>query len=84
VLATDGFLVGTRRRDGQATPRLAAAEGGDRLPGLCQPLRRPAGDEVLVKTRYTQIWAFQRDGKQLWTVTMREVTRPLTSRCPWT
>ena len=23
--------------------------------------------DVLVKTRYTQIWAYNRDGKQLWT-----------------
>ena len=28
--------------------------------------RRPT--DVLVKTRYTQIWAFNRDGQQLWTV----------------
>jgi hypothetical protein len=28
----------------------------------------PRATDVLVKTRYTQVWAFNRDGKQLWTV----------------
>jgi hypothetical protein len=68
VVCADGELISLAGADGSVLRRcplppeatdclvFANLSGGD----------RPT--DVLVKTRYTQIWAFNRDWKQLWTV----------------
>ncbi|MCL4789048.1 MAG: hypothetical protein KJ070_20015 [Verrucomicrobia bacterium] len=68
VLCGDGFLFELDGATGREKRRLPLPkDAGDclvfvNLSGNSRPT------DMLVKTRYTQIWAFSRDWKQLWTV----------------
>lgn len=68
VLSGDGFLFELDGATGREKRRLPLPkDAGDclvfvNLSGNSRPT------DVLVKTRYTQIWAFNREWKQLWTV----------------
>ena len=68
VLCADGFLVELDGATGKEKRRLPLPKGATdcltfvNLSGNARPT------DVLVKTRYTQIWAYDRNGKQLWTV----------------
>jgi hypothetical protein len=68
VLLTDEFLVELDGRTGRERRRLPIpAQASD-----CLVFANLSGDEhaseVLLKTRYTQIWALDYNGKKLWTV----------------
>lgn len=68
VLCTEGFLVELDGATGKEKRRLPLPKDATdclvfaNLSGQARPT------DVLVKTRYSQIWAFDRHGKQLWTV----------------
>jgi sialidase-1 len=68
VLATKGFLVELDGATGREKRRLPLAKDATdclvfaNLSGGSRPT------DVLVKTRYTQIWAYDRQGQSLWTV----------------
>ncbi|MBE0544392.1 MAG: hypothetical protein IH623_23875 [Verrucomicrobia bacterium] len=68
VLSTEGFLVELDGATGREKRRLSLPKDATdclvfvNLSGNARPT------DVLVKTRYTQIWAFDRNWKQLWTV----------------
>ncbi len=68
VLLTDGFLVQLKGSTGRELRRFSIpAQAAD-----CLVFANLSGSEratdVLVKNRYSQIWALDRDGNQLWTV----------------
>jgi len=68
VLCGDGFLFELDGATGKEKRRLPLPkDAGDCLVfANLSGNKRPT--DVLVKTRYSQIWAFNRDWKQLWTV----------------
>lgn len=69
VLCGDGFLFELDGATGREKRRLPLPKDA----GDCLAFVNVSGNlrptDVLVKTRYTQIWAFNREWKQLWTVT---------------
>lgn len=68
ILATEGFLVELDGATGREKRRLALPRDATDCLVFVNLSGRARPTDVLVKTRYTQIWAFDRDGKQLWTV----------------
>ncbi len=69
ILATDGFLVELDGKTGKEKRRLPIpAEASDCIVFANLSGKKHASD-VLVKNRYRQIWAYDVQGKLLWTVT---------------
>jgi len=69
VLCTEGFLVELDGATGKEKRRLLlpTKDATDCLV-FANLSGKSCATDVLVKTRYTQIWALDRDGRQLWTV----------------
>lgn len=68
IVCTEGFLVELEGATGRERRRVAIpAEATDCLV-FADLAGRGRAAEVLVKTRYTQIWAMDYSGRQLWTI----------------
>ncbi len=70
LVAADCAVVELDGRTGQEKRRFAIPPGASDCLVFCNLSGGDRATDVLVKTRYTQIWAFNRDGQQLWTVEM--------------
>ena len=68
VLAAEGALVELDGRTGQERRRFPLPKDATDCLVFANLSGGPRATDVLVKTRYTQIWAFDRAGRQLWTV----------------
>lgn len=68
VLCADGFLVELEGATGKEKRRLPLPKGATDCLTFVNLSGNARATDVLVKTRYTQIWAFDRNWKQLWTV----------------
>ena len=68
VLATEGFLVELDGATGQEKRRLPLPPEASDCLVFADLSGRGRATDVVVKTRYSQIWAFDRDWKLLWTV----------------
>ena len=68
VLATEGFLVELDGAAGREKRRLPLPKNATDCIVFANLSGHAHASDVLVKTRYTQIWAFDHAGKQLWTV----------------
>jgi len=68
VLLTRGFLVELDGASGRERRRLPLPNEATDCLVFANLSGGPRATDVLVKTRYSQIWAFTRDGKPLWTV----------------
>lgn len=69
VLLTEGALVELDGGTGRERRRFALPAGATDCLVFANLSGGPRATEVLVKTRYTQIWAFDRNGRPLWDVT---------------
>lgn len=67
VIASDGFLVELDGRTGRERRRLPIPKGASDCVAFARLSGRPQAD-VLVKTRYTEIWAYAYSGEPLWHV----------------
>ena len=70
VLCTKGFLVELDGATGEERRRFAIPGGATDCLVFCDLSGRGHAGEVLVKNRYRQIWAYNRDGGLLWTSEM--------------
>lgn len=70
VLATEGALVELDGATGRERRRMPLPPDATDCLVFANLSGGPRATDVLVKTRYTQIWAFRRDGRPLWTVEM--------------
>jgi len=70
ILATKGYLVELDGRTGREKRRIAIPPEATDCLVFADLAGRGRPQEVLVKTRYTQIWAYSREGKLLWTCRM--------------
>ncbi|MCU0874531.1 MAG: hypothetical protein MUE50_19520 [Pirellulaceae bacterium] len=68
VLCTEGFLVELDGATGRERRRFPLPKDASDCLVFANLSGGPRATDVLVKTRYTQIWAFHRDGRQLWTI----------------
>jgi len=68
VLCADGWLVELDGATGHERRRLVLPKDATDCLTFVNVSGNPRATDVLVKTRYTQIWAFNHDWKQLWTV----------------
>jgi hypothetical protein len=68
VLCTDGFLVELEGATGREKRRLPLPQGASDSLVFANFSGGSRATDVLVKTRYSRIWAFDRGGKQLWMV----------------
>ena len=68
VLCAEGFLVELDGATGREKRRLPLPQDAADCLVFANLSGQPRATDVLVKTRYTQIWAFNHDWKQLWTV----------------
>lgn len=68
VLCADGILLELDGATGRERRRLPIPKDSSDCLAFVNLSGGPRATDFLVKTRYTQIWAFNRDGKQLWTV----------------
>ena len=68
VLATAGFLIELDGSTGVERRRFPLPKDATDCLVFANLSGGPRATDVLVKTRYTQIWAFNREGRQLWTV----------------
>jgi len=68
VLCTEGFLVELDGATGRERRRFPLPKDATDCLVFANLTGGPRATDVLVKTRYTQIWAFDRNGRQLWTV----------------
>jgi len=68
VLSTEGFLVELDGATGRERRRFPLPKDASDCLVFANLSGGPRATDVLVKTRYTQIWAFNREGRQLWTV----------------
>ncbi|MCL4179555.1 MAG: hypothetical protein KJ072_17640 [Verrucomicrobia bacterium] len=66
VLCTDGYLVELDGATGSERRRFPLPKDATDCLVFANLSGGPFPAEVLVKTRYTQIWAFDRDGRSLW------------------
>jgi outer membrane protein assembly factor BamB len=69
VLAADGFVVELNGATGEEKRRLPIPKESSDCIVFCDLSGVGRPTDFLVKTRYHQIWAFDREGKELWTVT---------------
>jgi len=70
VLCTEGFLVELDGPTGMERRRLPLPKDATDCLVFANVSGGRHASDVLVKTRYSQIWAYSREGKQLWTVAM--------------
>ena len=68
IVATDRNVVEIDGRTGQEKRRFEIPQDASDCLVFCNLSGGERATDVLVKTRYSQIWAFDHDGKQLWTV----------------
>ncbi len=68
VLCAKGHLVELEGASGKEKRRWPLPENATDCLVFANLSGKPRPTDVLVKTRYTQIWAFDRDGRQLWAV----------------
>lgn len=68
VLCTDRFLVELDGATGKEKRRLPLPKDATDCLVFANLSGGPRATDVLVKTRYSQIWAFDREWRQLWTV----------------
>ncbi len=68
VLCTEGFLVELDGATGRERRRFPLPKDATDCLVFANLSGGPRATDVLVKTRYTQIWAFDQRGRQLWTV----------------
>jgi hypothetical protein len=68
VLGADGFLVELDGATGRERRRFPSPKDASDCLVFANLSGGPRATDVLVKTRYTRIWAFDREGRQLWTV----------------
>jgi len=68
VLATAGFLVELDGKTGRERRRFPLPQDATDCLVFANLSGGPRATDVLVKTRYTQIWAFDDQGRQRWTV----------------
>jgi len=67
VLCTEGYLVELEGATGKEKRRWPLPKDATDCLVFANLSGAAHGADVLVKTRYTQIWAFNREGSQLWT-----------------
>jgi hypothetical protein len=67
IVAADRVIVELSGTNGQEQRRFAIPQDASDCIVFCNLSGRTRAEEVLVKTRYTQIWAYNRAGEQLWT-----------------
>jgi len=70
ILSTNGFLVELDGATGKERRRLPLPKDATDCLVFANLSGNPRATDVLVKDRYTQIWAFNYDWKQLWTAKM--------------
>jgi len=68
VLCTKGFLIELEGATGRELRRIPIPDEATDCLVFCNLSGGSRPTDVLVKDRYHQIWAFNRDGKLLWTV----------------
>jgi hypothetical protein len=68
VLCTEGFLVELDGATGKEKRRMPIPKDATDCLVFANLTGGPRAADVLVKTRYSQIWALDREGKTLWTV----------------
>jgi hypothetical protein len=68
VLCTEGFLVELDGATGREKRRLPLPKDATDCLVFANLSGNARATDVLVKTRYTQIWAYDRNWKQLWTM----------------
>jgi hypothetical protein len=68
VLCAEGFLVELEGATGKEKRRLPLPKDATDCLVFANLSGQSRATDVLVKTRYTQLWAFNGEGKQLWTV----------------
>jgi hypothetical protein len=68
VLCTEGFLVELDGATGKEERRLPLPKDATDCLVFANLTGQPRATDVLVKNRYSQIWALDRNGKPLWTV----------------
>lgn len=68
ILCTKGYLVELDGSSGQERRRIAIDEKATDCLVFCNLSGGKHPSDVLVKTRYGQIWAYDYEGKLLWTV----------------
>ena len=69
VLCTKGYLVELDGATGRQRRRITIADDATDCLVFCNLTGGNRPTEILVKNRYNQIWAYNRIGKLLWTVT---------------
>lgn len=69
VLCTEGALVELDGRTGQERRRLPLPKDATDCLVFANLSGNPRATDVLVKTRYTDLWAYTREGRLLWHVT---------------
>ncbi|NLH71595.1 MAG: hypothetical protein GX456_00915 [Verrucomicrobia bacterium] len=67
VLCTEGFLIELNGATGIEKRRIHIPKDATDCIVFANLSGSARATDVLIKTRYTQIWAFDRSGKQLWT-----------------
>ncbi|MFA5190595.1 MAG: hypothetical protein WC740_07715 [Verrucomicrobiia bacterium] len=70
VLATEGFLVELEGATGRERRRLPLPKDATDCIVFANLSGGKHASDVLVKTRYSQIWAYNHGWKQLWTISM--------------
>ena len=70
VLCTKGFVVELDGASGEERRRFAIPDHATDCLVFCDLASNEYRGDVLVKTRYSQIWAYDRHGKRLWDVAM--------------
>ena len=68
ILCTKGFVVELDGRVGRELRRIPIAEDATDCLVFCNLSGGESPTDILVKDRYRQIWAYNRQGKLLWTV----------------
>ncbi|MHC4169719.1 MAG: hypothetical protein ACYSWQ_22460 [Planctomycetota bacterium] len=68
ILCTKGFVVELDGRAGRELRRIPVAEDATDCLVFCNLSGGESPTDILVKDRYRQIWAYNQQGKLLWTV----------------
>lgn len=68
IVAADQAVIELDGRTGREKRRFPIPAGASDCLVFCNLSGGPRATDVLVKTRYTQIWAFNQSGELLWTV----------------
>ena len=68
IVAADQAVIELDGRTGREKRKFSIPANASDCIVFCNVSGGDRATDILVKTRYTQIWAFDRNGKQLWTV----------------